>query len=50
VTEFAARSGSAPLVGDQLRSSHDPGAVRIAKRFERGGSGLVRTVGWQSAR
>jgi hypothetical protein len=50
VTEFAARSGSAPLVGDQLRSSHDPGAIRIAKRFDRGGNGLVRTVGFGSDR
>jgi Putative zinc-finger len=50
VSEFAARSGSAPLVGDQLRSSHDPGAVRIARRFERGSVSGIRTVGWQSAR
>ncbi len=49
LTEFAARSGSAPLVGDQLRRSLDPGAVRIAKRFERGSGGLVRPVGWQAA-
>jgi hypothetical protein len=46
VSEFAARSGSAPLVGTQLRQSRDPGAVRIARRFERGSGGLVRTVGW----
>jgi hypothetical protein len=49
VSEFAARSGSAPLVGTQLRQSHDPGAVRIAKRFERGSGTRVRTVGWQAA-
>jgi hypothetical protein len=48
VSEFAARSGAAPLVGTQLRQSRDPGAVRIAKRFERGSGGLVRTAGWQA--
>ena len=45
LSDFAQRSGSAHMVGAQLRSSRDPGAVRIAERFERGG-GLVRQVGW----
>jgi hypothetical protein len=45
VSDFAQRSGSAHLVGAQLRSSHHPGAVRFAKRFERGG-GLVQQAGW----
>ena len=46
LSEFAQRSGSAHLVGARLRSSRDPGAVRIAKRFERS-SGLVRQAGWE---
>ena len=45
LSEFAQRSGSAHLVGDRLRSSRDPGAVRIAKRFERRG-GLVQQASW----
>lgn len=45
LSDFAQRSGSAHLVGAQLRSSRDPGAVRIAKRFERS-NGFVRQVGW----
>lgn len=44
VSEFARRSGSAPLVGQQLRTSRDPRASRIAARFDRGAA--VRTVGW----
>jgi hypothetical protein len=46
LSEFAQRSGSAHLVGAQLRSSRDPGAVRIARRFERGG-GPIRAAAWQ---
>ena len=46
LSEFAARSGSATLVADELRNSHDPGAMRYARRFERGnGAGFV-TAGW----
>jgi hypothetical protein len=44
VSEFAKRSGSAPLVGQQLRTSRDPRAALIATRFDRGAP--VRTVGW----
>lgn len=44
VSEFARRSGSAPLVGQQLRSSRDPRAAVIATRFDQGAP--VRTVGW----
>jgi hypothetical protein len=36
VSEFARRSGSAPLVSHELRSSRDPRATRIAARFDRG--------------
>jgi anti-sigma factor RsiW len=46
VSEFARRSGSAPLVGQQLRTSRDPRATRIATRFDRGHA--VRTVGWSA--
>jgi hypothetical protein len=44
VSEFARRSGSAPLVGQQLRTSRDPRAAVIATRFDQGAP--VRTVGW----
>jgi hypothetical protein len=44
VSEFAQRSGSAPLVGHQLRTSRDPRASRIATRFDQGA--LVRRAGW----
>lgn len=44
VSDFARRSGSAPLVGQQLRTSRDPQAAVIAKRFDQGAP--VRTVGW----
>jgi hypothetical protein len=40
VSELAARSGSAPLVGAQLRRSRDPAASVLAARFERGGVAL----------
>jgi anti-sigma factor RsiW len=46
LSEFAARSGSATLVGDELRRSRDPGAVRYARRFERGNGAGVVTAGW----
>lgn len=46
ISDFAARSGSAPLIGDQLRRSRDPGAIRYARRFERSGSGGVVQAGW----
>lgn len=46
LSEFAQRSGSTHLVVDGLRGSRDPGAVRIARRFERGG-GPIRTASWQ---
>lgn len=46
LSDFAARSGSATMVGDELRRSRDPGALRYARRFERGtGAGIV-TAGW----
>jgi len=44
VSEFARRSGSAPLVGQELRKSRDPRAAVIASRFEQGAP--VRRVGW----
>jgi hypothetical protein len=47
LSDFAARSGEAGWVGQQFRSSHEPGATRIARSFERGGGRLVRQVGYQ---
>jgi hypothetical protein len=46
ISEFAQRSGSTHRVWEQLRNSRDPGAVRIAKRFERSG-GPIRQAAWQ---
>jgi len=46
ISDFAARSGSAPLIGDRLRRSRDPGAIRYARRFERSGGAGVVQVGW----
>jgi hypothetical protein len=46
ISEFAQRSGSTHRVWEQLRNSGDPGAVRIAKRFERSG-GPIRQAAWQ---
>jgi hypothetical protein len=44
LSAFAARSGSAVLVGDELRRSRDPGAIRYARRFERGAGAVP--AGW----
>jgi hypothetical protein len=47
ISEFAARSGSALMIGDELRRSRDPRAIRYARRFERGRSGVgVVQAGW----
>jgi hypothetical protein len=37
LSEFAMRSGSAPLLAQELRSAPDPRAPGIAVHFERGG-------------
>lgn len=47
LSDFAVHSGSAPLVGNQLRSSHDPGAMLFAERFERHSGDPLRLVGFQ---
>ena len=44
LTDFAARSGSAPLVGRRLRSTPDPRALVVADQFERAGASAVRRV------
>ena len=44
VVRFARQSGSAPLVGQQLRTSRDPQAASIAKQFEYGAG--IRQVDW----
>ncbi|MDH3685255.1 MAG: zf-HC2 domain-containing protein [Myxococcales bacterium] len=44
LTDFAARSGSAPLVGRRLRSTPDPRARVVADQFERAGTAAVRRV------
>jgi hypothetical protein len=44
LADFAQRSGSAPLVGRELRKSRDPQAAVIASRFEYGPG--VRQVDW----
>jgi hypothetical protein len=44
LTEFAAHSGSAPLVGRRLRSTPDPRALVVADQFERAGTAAVRRV------
>jgi hypothetical protein len=47
ISEFAARSGSSLMIGDELRRSRDPGAIRYARRFEHGRSGAgVVQAGW----
>jgi anti-sigma factor RsiW len=44
LSEFAARSGSAPVIGRRLRSTPDPRALVVADRFERAGTSSVRRV------
>jgi hypothetical protein len=44
LTDFAARSGSAPLVGRRLRSTPDPRALVVADKFDRAGTAAVRRV------
>lgn len=50
ISELAARSGAAVRIGDELRRSRDPAAIRYARRFDHGRilRGGVVQAGWSA--